>query len=89
MKRPRSDSSEDLSELPSKKMGRSLLIGEELDRQVQEYLRYLREQGLAVNSAIAIATGEGVVRSVDANLLACNGGGINLRLEVYWVVWEW
>ena len=77
-KRPRSDSSEELSELPNKKMGRPLLIGEELDRQVQEYLRYLREQGSAVNSAIAIATAEGVVRSVDANLLACNGGGINL-----------
>ena len=25
-----------------------------------------------------MATAEGVVRSVDANLLACNGGGINL-----------
>ena len=59
-------------------MGRPLLISEELDRQVREYLRYLREQGSAVNSAIAFATAEGVVRSVDANLLAYNGGGINL-----------
>ena len=75
LKRSRSDSLEDVSELPNKKMGRPLLIGEELDRQVQEYLRYLREQGSAVNSAIAIATAEGVVRSVDVNLLACNGGG--------------
>ena len=57
-------------------MGRPLLIGKELDRQVQEYLKYLREQGSAVNSAIAIATAEGVVRNVDAILLACNGGGI-------------
>lgn len=78
MKRPRCEGSEDLGELPNKKIGRPLLISEELDRQVQEYLRYLREQGSAVNSAIAIATAEGVVRSVDANLLACNGGGINL-----------
>ena len=31
-----------------------------------------------MNSEIAIATAEGVVRSVDANLLACNGGGIIL-----------
>ena len=37
-KRPRSDNSENLNELPNKKMGRPLLIGEELDRQVQEYL---------------------------------------------------
>ena len=78
LKRPRNDTLENMSELPNKKMGRPLLIGEELDRQVQEYLRYLREQGSAVNSAIAIATAEGVVRNVDANLLACNGGGIIL-----------
>ena len=78
LKRSHSDSLEDVSELPNKKMGRPLLIGEELDRQVQEDLRYLREQGSAVNLAIAIATAEGVVRSVDANLLACNGGGIIL-----------
>ena len=38
LKRPRDDSLEDLCELPNKKMGRPLLIGEELDRQVQEYL---------------------------------------------------
>ena len=59
-------------------MGRPLLIGEELDWHVQEYLQYLREQGSTVNSAITTATAEGVVRSIDANLLSCNGGGINL-----------
>ena len=78
LKRPCSDGSEELNKLPSKKMGRPLLISEELDRQVREYLQYLREQGSAVNSAITFATAEGVVRSVDANLLAYNGGGINL-----------
>ena len=56
-------------------MGRPLLLGEEIDRQVK---KYLREQGTAVNMVIAIVTAEGVVRSVDANLLACNGGGIHL-----------
>ena len=59
-------------------MGKPLLLGEEIDRQVKEYLKYLREQGSAVNMIIAIATAEGIVRSVDANLLACNGEGIHL-----------
>ena len=72
------DTQDELEELPTKKMGRPLLLGEEIDRQVKEYLKYLREQGSAVNTVIAIATAEGVVRSVDANLLACNGGGIHL-----------
>ena len=77
-KRTRDDTQDELEELPTKKMGRPLLLGEEIDRQVKEYLKYLREQGSAVNTVIAIATAEGVVRSVDANLLACNGGGIHL-----------
>ena len=77
-KRTRYDTQDKLEELPTKKMGRPLLLGEEIDRQVKEYLKYLRERGSAVNTVIAIATAEGVVRSVDANLLACNGGGIHL-----------
>jgi len=72
------DTQDELEELPTKKMGRPLLLGDEIDRQVKEYLKYLREQGSAFNTVIAVATAEGVVRSVDANLLACNGGGIHL-----------
>jgi len=41
-------------------------------------LQYLREQGSTVDTTITIATAEGVVLSVYANLLACNGGVINL-----------
>ena len=77
-KRTRDNVHDELEELPTKKMGRPLLLGEEIDRQVKEYLKYLREQGSAINTVIAIATAEGVVRSVDASLLACNGGGIHL-----------
>ena len=77
-KRTRDDTQDELEELPTKKLGRPLLLGEEIDRQVKEYLKYLREQGSAVNTIVAIATAEGVVRSVGANLLAYNGGGIHL-----------
>ena len=46
---------EEVCELPSKKMGRPLLIGEEADKQLQEYVRYLRTTGSAVNTAVVIA----------------------------------
>lgn len=46
--------------------------------QVNEYLKYLREQRSAINMVIAIATAEEVVGSVDVYLLACNGGEIFL-----------
>ena len=88
-KKPGGNSSQDTSglevqELPCKKAGKPLLLGEELDKQVREYVKYLRdlECGAVVNSAIVIAAAEGIVMNKDSNLLACNGGGINLTK--YW-----
>ena len=33
-----------VKELPCKKTGRTLLLGDELDKQVQEYVKYMRNQ---------------------------------------------
>ena len=62
-------------------MGRPLLIGEEADRQLQEYVRYLRDCGSPVNTSVVIATAEGILTSIDANVLASNGGGISLSKD--------
>ena len=71
---------EKLSTLPCKKTGRPLMIGEELDRQVQEYIRYFREPGIGavVNTDVVIATGKGILMSKDANLLS------NITLTKAW-----
>ncbi len=63
-----------VTELPEKRRGRPLLLGEELDRQVQAYVTALRRNGAVVNTAIAMACAEGIVRSKDSNLLISNGG---------------
>ena len=65
-----------ISDLPQKKRGRPLLLGEELDKQVQAYLTSFRESGAVVNAAITMACAEGIVRSADSNMLAVNGGHI-------------
>ena len=39
-----------------------------------DYLQVLRKNKTPVDTAIAIACGEGVVKSKDANLLAANNG---------------
>ena len=65
-------------ELVDKKRGRPLLLGSELDKQVQAYLTTLRTNGAVVNTAIAMACAEGVVKSHDSNQLECNGGPISL-----------
>jgi len=47
------------------------MIGEELDRQVQDYIRYL-EPGISavVNTDVVIATGNGMLMSKDTILLS-------------------
>ena len=76
-----SGDSEAVQQLPPKKKGQPLLIGEDLDSQVCDYLPVLRKNGAPVNTAIVIACGDGIVRSKDANLLAINDGSITLSKD--------
>ena len=55
----------ELQELPTKKKGRPLLIGQELDRQVRVYLNAVRERG-------GVAVGTGIVMK-DRKFMACGG----------------
>ena len=55
--------SEVIQQLPPKKKACPLLIGEELDGQVGDYLQVLRKNGAPVNTAVVIACGDGIVRS--------------------------
>ena len=55
-----------------------MLINEELDDQVKEYVRELRREGVVINSNVVIAVGTGIEMSDDANLLLTNGGHVDL-----------
>ncbi len=70
-----------VTKLPEKRRGRPLLLGEELDRQVQAYITALRSNGAVVNTAIVKACAEGIVRSKDSNLLFSKGGHIALTKD--------
>ena len=77
------EKSEDVKEFPRKKMGRPLLLGDDLDVQVQEYIKYMRDRGTDVNTAVVMAS-DGIVRSKDANLLQDNGGSAGITITKYW-----
>ena len=47
-------------ELPFKKIGRPMNIGEQIDGQVQAYIKHLRESGAPVSIAIVIAIAKGI-----------------------------
>ena len=68
-------------ELSRKKTGRPLLLGKDLDAQVQEYLRSLRKCGMPINTSIVIDSAQGIVMNKNANLLVSNGGGIDLTKD--------
>ena len=68
-------------ELVDKKRGRPLLLDNKLGVQVQVYVNALHLNGGTVNTAIVIATGEGIVKDHDSNLLCENGGHIKLTKD--------
>ena len=72
------DSPNIVREFVPKKRGQPLLIGEELDEQVREYIRELRREGVVINSDVAIAVGTGIIMNSNANLLVANSGHIDL-----------
>lgn len=79
--RTREDSG-DLSELPPKKWGRRVLLGDDLDLKVQLYLKKVREGGGVVSAWIAMAAARGIVLTCDRSMLVEFGGHVELN-------WHW
>ena len=71
----------DLATLPPKKRGRRVLLGDDLDKKVQMYLRKLREGGGVVSARIAVAAARGIVHTYNKSLLAEFGGHIELTTD--------
>ena len=80
-KRKMRDDNMDVKELPEKKRGRPLALGDELDAQVKQYVLHLRDKGAVVNTAIVQACAEGIVKNYDKRLLVSNGGHIMLTRD--------
>jgi len=64
--------------IPSKKRGRPLLLGSELDEQVKAYIKDVRGKGGAIDTTLVIACAEAIVKRVNNKLLKDNGGPIDL-----------
>ena len=64
--------------LPTKKQGRPLLLGQELDQVVQEVIRDTRRAGSVINTTIVLATTKGVISAKNPTLLPENGGHLDV-----------
>ena len=78
-RRQREDDDVEVQELPSKKRGRSLLLGDVLDSKVQAYLKKIRETGGVVSARIVMAAAKGLLMVYDRQKLAEYGGPILLN----------
>lgn len=70
---------DEILSLPEKKRGRSVLLGEDLDKKVQLYLKNVRQGGGIVSSRIAMAAARGLLLSYDKHRLAEFGGPVQLN----------
>ena len=64
--------------LPTKTQGRPLLLGEELDKCVQDYIKNLREIRGVVNTAIVVGAANGIVSAQNCALLLENGSHVSI-----------
>ena len=82
MEKSHGDESEDATvcvcELPLKKRGRPLLLGERLDSMVQKYISDTRKVGGSVSTAVVIAGAKGILMTQDRTRLAEFGGPVTL-----------
>ena len=77
------DTAKDVDEMTAQDMsykprGRPLLLGDELDQQVQDHIKAIRESGGVVNRTIVLAAGHGIVSSHNRSFLDEYGGHIKL-----------
>ena len=61
-----------------------MLLGADIDTQVQEYIKDVRKWGLPVNMSIVIGGAQGILLYKDANLLADNEKGAEIELSQDW-----
>lgn len=67
-----------IEELPLKKRGRPLLLGEKIDCMVQKYIK-IREKSGSINTNIVIAGAKGILKTLNRTQLVEFGGHITLN----------
>ena len=67
--------------MPESKQGRPLLLCEDLESQVKQFILELREHGSPVSTVVVVTAAKGIVEVKDSTLLAENGGAIDITKD--------
>lgn len=68
-------------QLPSKKCGKPPLLGDELDRHLQQLILCMRARGVSINTSVVIGMGRGILLKHNRSHLEEYGGMIKLNRE--------
>ena len=79
LERKRRHGEDEIELLQIKKRGRSLLLGQDIDKRVQDYLKKVREGGGVVSARIVIAAARGLLLHSDRTKLVEFGGHVELN----------
>ena len=76
-------SDEEVAYLPPNKRGQPFLLGEQIDKQLQLYLKKARDQGGVITALVAVAAACGILMSnkFDHDKFVGFGGHINLSRQ--------
>jgi hypothetical protein len=77
----RVDANAEVSTLPAKKRGRPLLLQEDIEKQLQLYLKKVRDQGGVITASVAVAAARGILLFYDSSRLVEFGGHIELSRQ--------
>ena len=72
---------DDIEMLPVKKQGRPVLLGEQLDKKLQLYLKEIRSKGGTLTAAVAIGAARVLILAENRSKLAEFGGYIDLNRQ--------
>ena len=64
----------ELTDLPEKKRGRPLLLGDTVDVQLQVYLKKVRDHGGVVTASVAVPADTGILKATNRSSLLEYGG---------------
>ena len=70
-----------VQELIPRQRSRSLTLDEELNKQVRKYLLETRCRGRIVNTAVVIATGNGIIMNQNPSLILAGDGKVDLTKD--------
>ena len=76
-------SDDEVAYLPPNKRGRPFLLGEQIDKQLQLYVKKVRDQGGVIRALVSVAAAYGILMTnkFDHDKLVEFGGHINLSRQ--------